>query len=51
MRYVCEDVCVRVCLCEDVCSPLFCVNPPQEALIVSTVCVCVASCSHKLECP
>ena len=44
-------VCVSVCVCESVCSPLFCVDPPQEALMVFTVCVCVASRSHKLECP
>ena len=31
-------MCVCVCVC--VCSPLFCVDPPQEALMVSTVCVC-----------
>ena len=48
---VCVCVCVCVRVCEGVCSPLFCVDPPQEALMVSTVCVCVASRSHKLEFP
>ena len=27
-------------MCEGVCSPLFCVDPPQEAVMISTVCVC-----------